>query len=202
MKYFVAHLLEGEVAEYHRELTLELSRSFNTYPIHEKVSPHITVKIPFEANGYEIARVEDTLERFAEAHAPEPMIMEGFGRFGFKTIYLDVVKSRAAANVVRECVEELNALEWMQRVRHEGNKLHVSVARFLTYTQFKRVWRNLKHERPRFKHTLDSLVILRKEAGARTWSVHREFSLTAPAMSREAIPVSSSVRCTMTAHTT
>lgn len=180
MKYFVAHLLEGEVAEYHRELTLALSRNFNTHPLHEKVSPHITIKIPFEANEYEIKRVEEALLRFTADNTPAPMNIEGFGRFGFKTIYLDVVKSHAAVNLVRNCVEELNAFTWMQQVHHEGNKLHASVARFLKYRQFKRIWRHLKDERPHFRHSLNSLTILKKESGARAWSVHRAFDFAAP----------------------
>lgn len=180
MKYFVAHLLSGEVAQYHHKLTRELSERFRTVPIHEKVAPHITVKIPFEANDYEIAQVAERLALFTEQHQSEPLLFEGFGRFGFKTAYVDVVKSHRSVQLVRSCVADLNQFSWMQQVHHEGNKLHASVARFMKYKQFRRVWRYLKTEQPHFKERLDSLAILKKEPGQKAWSVHKEFALKLP----------------------
>jgi len=180
MKYFVAHLLSGDVAQYHTTLTQELSHRFRATPIHEKVAPHITVKIPFEANEYELLQVEHVLAHFTSTRHAPPMTLEGFGRFGFKTVYLDVVKSHEAVHMVRDCVNELNQLKWMQQVHHEGNKLHASVARFLTYKQFRRIWREVKHERPHFKERLDSLAILKKPHGEKKWHVHRNFNFATP----------------------
>lgn len=177
MKYFVAHLLSGDAAEYHRAVTGELSERFKNTPLHEKVAPHITIKIPFEANAYEVVALEEALARFAASRKPEPVRLEGFGRFGFRTVYLDVVKSHGAVTMVRDCVAELNRFAWMQRVDHEGNKLHASVARFLTYKKFRKVWRHLKDERPSFTGTLDTFTMLKKEEGARIWQVHRTFTL-------------------------
>lgn len=176
MKYFIAHLLKGDAAKYHRALTHELSSAFHTAPLHEKVAPHITVKIPFEANDYEIAQVESRLRDFTRRIPAPHYTLQGFGRFGHKTVYLDVVKSRDAVLMVRDCVRDLNELPWMQQVHHEGNKLHASVARFMTYKQFRRVWRHVKTERPHYKAHLDSLAILKKEAGDKMWHVHREFA--------------------------
>ena len=65
-KYFIAHLLRGNAAAYHSRLTRFLSTQFNTVPLHEKVAPHITVKIPFEATATELAGLEHVLQGFAD----------------------------------------------------------------------------------------------------------------------------------------
>lgn len=179
MKYFVAHLLKKDAAHYHRYLTRTLAERFRTVPLHTRVDPHLTIKTPFEANGREIAEVEALLASFSTARAPEPFTIEGFGRFGFRTVYLDVVKSRCAVHMIRDCVSRLDGLPWIQKVGHEGNKLHSSVARFMTHKQFRRVWRFVQREHPFFEEMLDSLAILKKETPASAWTLHREFSLTA-----------------------
>jgi len=175
MKYFIAHLLQGDVAEYHTNLTKILSERYHTTALHKKVQSHLTVKIPFEANSYELAQVENRLELFASKAHAVPLTFERFGRFGFKTVYLDVVKSNLAVELVRSCVSDMNAFPWMQRVTHEGNKLHASVARFMTYKQFRRVWRHVKNEPAYFKTTLGSLALLKKETPHVPWVLHREF---------------------------
>lgn len=177
MKYFIAHLLKGDAREYHNRLTHELTERFNTTPLYEKVDPHITVKIPFEANNYELAQLESMLTTFSHFTRPEPLLFEGFGRFGFRTVYMDVVKSRGAVELVRECLKDLQGLHWMQQSPHEGNKLHASVARFMTHRKFRKVRRHLRHERPCFKQTLDNLVIMKKVPGQKKWEVHKEFEL-------------------------
>ena len=175
MKYFVAHLLSGDAYQYHLALTQELTDRFHIAPLHERVDPHITIK-NFEANEYEIGQVEAVLARIAQEAEPMSFTLEGFGRFGYKTLFLDVQKSRAATVFARECIAELNALPWMKPLRHEGEKLHSSVARYLRYRQSKKIWRLLgKRSTPRFKTTLDSLTILKKPG--KRWEVHRHFAL-------------------------
>lgn len=192
MKYFVAYLLQGRAYEYHRALTGALAQRFH---IKRKASPHLTVKIPFEANKYEIAQLEQLLAQFAACVQPEPFALEGFGRFGFRTIYLDVPKSTGAVALVRDAIEEMKVLPWMQQVPHEGNKLHVSVARFLTYRKFRRIWRTLKSEKPHFREVLDGFVIMKKERPSDSWQLHREFafgSAFAPSFSSFNVPLYSS----------
>ncbi|MFQ5540702.1 MAG: 2'-5' RNA ligase family protein [Candidatus Paceibacteria bacterium] len=174
--YFVAHLLSGDAARYHRALTAHLSERFRIMPLHERVHPHVTIK-NFNANRTQIAEVEDVLAHLTATNGPERIMFEGFGRFGFKTVYLDIPRSREALALARSCVASLNELDWMRPAHHEGEKLHASVARFLTYRKFQRVWRYIRAERPAFTDTIESLAIMKKEPTDRVWRVHREFRL-------------------------
>jgi len=180
MKYFVAHLLNGDAYQYHLSLTKELSDRFRITPLHERVDPHISIK-SFEANDYEIGQVEILLGRVAQRSSPAPLMIEGFGRFGYKTLFLDVQKSRAATLFARECITEMNALPWMRSVAYEGEKLHSSVARYLRFSQSKKIWHLLrKRETPHFRTQLDAITILKKPG--RRWEKHRTFVLGAPSM--------------------
>lgn len=163
-KYFVAHLLTGNVKRYHGALTRELSKRFRIFPLHERVEPHITIKAPFEADEDGIAEVERVLRAFAHSQTVVPFTVRGFGRFGFRTVYLDVDRGSRAVLLVRRAIQELNAaIPWMTKAPLEGNKLHASVARFMDRVQSRRVLRFLKPYTPQFETVLDNITILKKE---------------------------------------
>ncbi|MEK9177042.1 MAG: 2'-5' RNA ligase family protein [Patescibacteria group bacterium] len=177
MRYFIAHLLEGKAKMYHEALTRALSDRFALVPLHERVPPHLTVKIPFEADETEIKDMERVLRSFARTRAPAHVTLSDFGHFGFRTIYLDVARSPEATALTREALRVLrDNLPWLPRPPLEGNKLHASVARFLPRQKFRRVWRLLEGMHPRFTTTLDNLAILKREDKA--WTVHTLIPLT------------------------
>jgi 2'-5' RNA ligase len=174
-KYFIAHVLTGDLARYHTKLTRKISHQFRTAPLHEKIAPHITVKIPFEATRTEIAGVEHLLDDFTKREYATPLTVQGFGRFGHRTVYMDAQHTRESVDLVRACIRHINTLRWIQKVPHEGNKLHASVARFLKPHQFRRIWRLLRNEAPSFTTTLDSLSLFTKDTQG-LWYPYRTFT--------------------------
>lgn len=179
MKYFVAYLLSGDAKVYHERLTRELSEKYRITPLHERIPPHITVKAPFETDEMGIADVERTLRSFAHNEYATPMTLRGFGRFGFRTVYMDVEKAPEVVLLVRRAIATLNAhVPWMQSAPLEGNKLHASVARFLNRRQFRRIWRHVQDERVRFPTSLDSMAILKKVG--RSWELYALVPLKSP----------------------
>lgn len=164
MKYFVAHLLSGEAQRYHERLTRELSHRFDIVPLHERVPPHLTIKIPFEANTEQIEELERVLRSFARTHEARELTLKGFGHFGFRTVYLDVASGDPSVQIARECLKTLrDHVPWLSHGPLEGNKLHASVARFLTRKQFARIWRMLKIAHPHFTTLFDNIAILKKK---------------------------------------
>lgn len=172
----MAHLLSGDAKKYHERITRELSGRFRIVPLHERVPPHLTLKIPFEADTEQIHDVEKVLRSFARVRRSAPLILKGFGRFGFKTIYLDVCKSDQAVSLSRECINVLREnFPWLPNAPLEGNKLHASVARFLSRRQFLRMWKLLHGLSPSFNSSFDNITILKKEDSH--WSVHTRIAL-------------------------
>lgn len=177
MKYFIAHLLSGDAKKYHEKLTRTLSRRFSVVPLHEKVPPHMTVKIPFEASDDEIRDVERVLRSFARTRAAEPFFISGFGHFGFRTIYLNVEKSERTVALARGCLSAMKKnLPWLSFGPLEGNKLHASIARFLSRRQFLRIWKLLGGLKPSFQSTFDNIAILKKDGSH--WDIHTRIALT------------------------
>jgi 2'-5' RNA ligase len=179
LKYLVAHLLSGDASAFHRELARDLSLRFHTIPLHERIPAHITIKPPFEADESRIGDVERILRAFALGERAAPLTFRGFGRFGFRTVYLDVYKSPDAVSLVRRAVKTLNDnASWLPQSPLEGNKLHASVARFLSRHQSRHIWRFLKEcSYPHFDSALDNIAILKKDG--RVWSVHALIPLRA-----------------------
>jgi len=111
------------------------------------------------------------LRAFAHSERATPYTIQSFGRFGFRTIYLDIVKSPDAVAFVRRALKTLNEnISFMPKMPREGNKLHASVARFLTRRQYRHVWRHLKPLRPEFSLSFDNIAILKKDSGV--WKLH------------------------------
>ena len=179
MKYFVAYLLSGDAKRYHEQVTRELSKRFGIVPLHKKAPPHVTLKIPFETDERGIAEVHEVLRVFAKGRSAPPLSFSGFGRFGFKTVYLNAPKSPESVTLARECVSFLNGnILWLPRQAREGNKLHASVARFLTRKQFRRVWRTLRGAARSFETHFNNITILIKKDTV--WKVHSIVPLTLP----------------------
>ncbi len=170
MKYFVAYLLSGEAKTYHERLTRALAARYKIFPLHQKVTPHITIKPPFETDEEGIEEVERVLRAFAHNENAVPLSIRGFGHFGFKTAYLDTQKSSEATMLMRRAVKALNDnISWMPQYPHEGKKLHASVARFMDRVQARRVARYLAKENASFDVGFDNIAILRKKEKA--WEV-------------------------------
>jgi hypothetical protein len=176
VKYFVAHLLTGDAKTYHERLTRDIAYRYGVYPLHERVVPHFTVKAPFECDEEGIAEVERVLRSFAHNESAAPYTIRGFGKFGFRTAYLDVHRSPEAVSLVRRAIRTVNDnLPWMTKAPLEGNKLHASVARFMTRKQSRRVGRYLSTQQAFFNQRLDNIAILKKEG--RSWEVKTVIAL-------------------------
>lgn len=196
MKYFVAHLLSGDAKAYHASLTRELAAKHRIIPLHDRIPPHITVKPPFETDEAGIKEVERVLRSFARGEHAVPLSIDGFGRFGFRTIYMDVYKSTEVVSLVRRAIQALNSnIPWMTTSPLEGNKLHASVARFLDRRKFRRIWRELRILRPSFESVFDTIAILKKEGSS--WGIMSVIPLAADARgwsTVEGVPESALVR--------
>ncbi|OGG43124.1 hypothetical protein A2841_03235 [Candidatus Kaiserbacteria bacterium RIFCSPHIGHO2_01_FULL_48_10] len=171
MKYFIAHLLSGDAKRYHEALTSELARHFHIEPLSRRVPPHLTFKVPFEAESSLLTDVERVIRETVRSRPAPTLFLKGFGHFGYRTIYLNVEKSPEAVALARELVLHLvSHVPWLPKAAHDGKKLHASVARFLERQTFHRLWRLLKNHQPHFMTNLDNVAILKQEDGV--WKLH------------------------------
>lgn len=162
MRYFIAHLVEGGAKRYRDRVVRELHRKYQITSPKLSLPAHLTLKPPFECNLMQITQVEKSLRTFLRTQTAPHYHFRGFGRFGFKTIYVDVVKSPDASRLMRECIRYLNHKNpWLPRTHIEGNKLHMSVARHLDRKTSAKIWRELKALLPESTGRLDSVSVLK-----------------------------------------
>lgn len=166
MRYFIAHLVSDDIRHYHEAVIRDLNAHRIQLP-ERHTPPHITIKPPFECDRATIDSILNSIERFVAVRTVPPFMVRGFGKFGFKTIYLNV-ENGEATRFVRDLVQQLNQeFAWLPRRPVEGDKLHLSVARRLDRVASRRAWRAVKDRKPKFISALSSIVIL--ERGAECW---------------------------------
>lgn len=176
MRYLIAHLLEGEVGEFHRRITADLARRFGVEPLHEIIPPHITLKAPFDRDDPE--DVAALLKKTAAARDPSPLRYEGFGHFPKDTrvIFLTPVASREAEETIELLRRNLRGIGGLSWESHEKKlRLHASVARFLSPRKFRKIMDYLANVPARFSSRLDNVALLGK--AGRRWEVLRRFPL-------------------------
>ena len=164
MRYFIAHLVEGSAKRYRDRVVRELHRKYKIKSPKLSLPAHLTIKPPFECGLMGITQVEKSLRAFVRLQTAPPYRLRGFGRFGFKTMYLDVVQSPDATTLFRSCVAHLNKENpWLPRGAVDGNKLHLSVARHLDRKTSAKIWKDLSTLKPEWQGRLDSISVLKYE---------------------------------------
>lgn len=166
----MAHLVEGPAKRYRDRVTRELHRRYKITSPKLSLPAHLTLKPPFECGLMGIVEVEKALRSFARAQTAPMYHVKGFGRFGFKTIYLDVVKSPDATKFLRDLVRFVNAeVSWLPRTSVEGNKLHLSVARHLDRKTSAKIWKELSRVTVSGVGRMDTISVLKYEK--KKWKV-------------------------------
>lgn len=173
MLYFISYLIRGKAGAYHNALRKEISETFNTYPLHLKVPPHITFKDPFKTKTTD--EVEKLLEAFAQKQASSTITLSGFGHFNNKVIYINVHASYEAMKTIDCLNKKLMELKWLNFGRYETNrKLHTTIAVRDIQKIFNHIWNFIKDDEPYFENSFDSIALLKHDG--KRWNIHCEFN--------------------------
>ena len=172
MLYFIGHIIRGRAGAYHDALRKEISETFHTYPLHEKIPPHITLKAPFKTKS--IGEVEKLLELFAPKQTPSTITLSGFGHFSNRVIYIDVNASTKSMRTIKDLKYKLMQLKWLHFEQYEiSKKLHTTVAMRDIQTKFNHIWNFIKDDEPYFEISFDSIAFLKHDG--KRWNIHCEF---------------------------
>lgn len=108
-----------------------------------KSPPHITLQPPFECREDNLQNLTQHLQSFVKNHAPVPMILDGFGSFKPRVIYINVVKT---PNLLKLQQDLMMSLETDLGIIHLPSKNrafspHLTVGfKDLTKENFYRAW--------------------------------------------------------------
>lgn len=175
MRYFIAHLVDGSVAQYHRTLVEDVAAQFNLEIIRGQFPTHITLKAPFESD--DAVAIKNVLKKFMVTHYAQPFTICGFGHFQNKVVFLDVELPQNTSRVVKELQWALNGIHDIQWGAHEPlENLHVTIAKKSIAEKFDSIWEYLCEKEPlQFDLLLDNVALLRFENDA--WVVDSVYVL-------------------------
>jgi 2'-5' RNA ligase len=176
MKYMIVHLIKGEPAYFHKNLSSELANVFTMEQVSHRIPPHLTLKAPFDARN--VSDIQKTLARFATTHASADVTMDGFGHFDRRVIYIDIKPSVEAEKLITELTAELRKIPWLSfdaKENKDHKRLHATLAYADTRKIFDELAKYLKDEKAQFQFKLDNVAILEREK--EKWSIHSEYTL-------------------------
>src|SRR3989344_2595611 len=93
MRHIVAHLIRGEAGKAHENITKDLTLKFDTFPLHDRIPPHLTLKRWFDMDEKGMDTLYKCLDNFANSQKQSNYSLTGFGNFGKDVIYVDVIPS-------------------------------------------------------------------------------------------------------------
>lgn len=160
MKYYVGYLVKGEVADYYREITSDLSKRFGIKNLSDTKPPHLTFKAPFETENIEI--FEKEIKRVASQYKVSKFFIEGFGRFESmdKTIYLAIKPDSELNKKANGIIKTIAYFGENRKSIPQPFHPHISVARFLDPEMFQKIWNYVSTlPIPRFETVFDGLTL-------------------------------------------
>jgi 2'-5' RNA ligase len=174
MSYFVGYMLEGAVAEWHREVAKNISEHFGTWKVHEKVAPHLTIFYPFDTE--EVDTLSNLLEGYCEAQAmPGTISVTDFGRFDDNVVFAKAEAGAEINAVVHELQDLLSEVPLVPRRGFRAWNPHATLAHKVPKETMHKIWEYVQTlPKPHFILDFDNITLFRYE-GERKWSVEKIF---------------------------
>lgn len=142
-----------------------------------KSPPHITLQAPFEWEWDNLAVLETALEAFATNALPVPVVLDGFGAFPPRVIYVNVVKTPELLQVQATLKAYLKAQLGIidEKFEHRPFAPHMTVAfRDLSKPNFRTAWSEFESQSLHYEFIPPSLTLLLHDG--KRWNVHRKFA--------------------------
>jgi len=167
MRRIIVHLIRGEAKEVHEGITQDLFEKFDSFPIHERIVPHLTLKRWFELDDKGMEPLYVLLDSFVEKNKQSDFVLKGFDHFGEGVIFVDVDASSKMIETVQSLMKDLHSIEGLTFDEFDvaDNHFHATVAmRALKPFDFKEIWEYLQTTKaPMFTMKFDNIAILKRE---------------------------------------
>ncbi|MDO9552464.1 2'-5' RNA ligase family protein [Rhodonellum sp.] len=175
-KYFVAYVPEGEIQEEATKLKLELYEAFNLkYAL--KSPSHVTLKMPFSWNEAKEEKLIQKIKEFFDGIQALPLTFQGFGKFGRRVIFVNVVGNPELSKMQREfssyCKTALNQVE---ELSDKSFRPHMTLAyKDTKENRFEEYWDFISQKKFSKEVLVDKIALLRRVE--RKWQVIHFFVL-------------------------
>ena len=158
----------------HLKICKDIERKFGIKQvIKDGIPSHLTLKYTFTTN--KIIEVENLIASFCKHNNKTSFRIKGYGTFGKKAIFINVIPSKTMLLTFKRFVDELKKLPWMRWHGVEENMhFHLSVAHTdMKEKDFAKVMRYLKKYKINQKIFWDNIAIIRKKN--HRWTVYKKY---------------------------
>lgn len=174
--FFIALLPPLEVQQVANEIKEHFATFYQSRAA-QKSPPHITLQPPFEWPVENLQNLTQHLQTFVQNHSSIPMILDGFGAFIPRVIYINVVKTPELLTLQKDL---MTFLETRLEIIHQPSKSrpfspHLTVGfRDLTKDNFYEAWSEFSQKSLHYEFNIFQLSLLIYKD--RKWEVLEEFS--------------------------
>ena len=179
MRHIIVHLVRGKARDYHIELTKDLVKRFDVFPIHDRIQPHLTLKRWFELEDEEMNTLYELLDSFATSHTQSEYVMDSFDNFRDEVIFLDAKPSEKMQVDVQDLMKTLHNHPKLTFDEYDnGSDFHATLTmaalKAFDYNAIRSYLNTI--ERPDFKMKFDNITTMKKVDGK--WVVDRVWELS------------------------
>jgi 2'-5' RNA ligase len=174
--FFIALLPPEEIQQFADRVKQHFAKVYSsTHAL--KSPPHITLQPPFSWQPEQLPILEEKLSKFARSRSPIPMVLDGFGAFKPRVIYINVLKEPELMAVQQELTNEL---EISLNIVHQPSKNrpfapHLTVGfKDLSKQNFAKAWQEFQFQQLHFEFIVPKLTLL--SHNGKRWEISREFS--------------------------
>jgi 2'-5' RNA ligase len=176
-RFFIALLLSEEVQQVVNNIKQKFAEVYNSRAA-QKSPPHITLQSPFEWEIENIQKLEQNLIEFSQKQFPVPIILDNFGAFKPRVIFINVLKTSELLAIQKKLMEELElSLKIVDRdFKNRSFSPHVTVGfRDLNKENFYRAWKEFKNYKIHFEFTVNHLTLLIHNGN--NWEIYKKILL-------------------------
>ncbi|MBR8827814.1 MAG: 2'-5' RNA ligase family protein [Gomphosphaeria aponina SAG 52.96 = DSM 107014] len=174
--FFIALLPPVEVQEVANGIKEQFAQFYQSSAA-QKSPPHITLQPPFRWKVIELPLLQENLQKFAMSQSAVPIILDGFGAFKSRVIYINVLQTPELMSLQTELITMLKLSLNIQDKLAKNNPFspHITVAfRDLTKENFQRAWPEFQWQQLHFEFTVPQLTLLNHNG--KFWEVIQEFN--------------------------
>ncbi|RMF22929.1 MAG: 2'-5' RNA ligase family protein [Cyanobacteria bacterium J083] len=160
--FFLALLPPAEVESFAQKLKEDFAKNYHTRAA-LKSPAHITLQPPFAWEIERLPELKAKIQNFVSNQSSVPIIIDGYGAFGNRVIYLNVLKTPEIINLQEQLKTyfQKNLDITDKSPKNRDFTPHMTVAfRDLTKHNFEQAWVMLASEKVNFDFTVPELTLL------------------------------------------
>jgi len=176
MKYFVGYLIQGETATWHINLAKNIADKFNTWKLHEKIPPHITIFYLSEVEN--ILPVKNLLRDWVQnKKVSGNFTIQDFDHFEDRVVFAKTEPDDSVRSMIEGLIKRLKQIPSMTQEDYPVWHPHATLANKLTPEEINQIWEYVGTlEKPDFVIPFDNVTIFRFE-GDQKWVMEESFKI-------------------------